>query len=556
MEPTVQGSTSTKLTRRHITAVYILLGGLWIVLSYNAIRSTINEPWVDSALRAAYVVASAGLIHYLMHRMDTARKRSERKYQNLIDVFKEPILVHVDGIIVEANPYARQMFGEGDGHFLVGMPILAIVHPDHREQVQSRIHHITANGQSAGSYEFTGVRLDGTEIFAVALGAPLPYQGKPAVQVMFRDVTAQVQAERSLRETHASFRLIEENMSDFITVISETGQILYSSTNSEIIFGEPLLKTGDGFSADYIHPNDIASLRTAFYNSLASGEPFSSEYRARHADGHWLWIELRGRPIPERDGVARSCVMVARDITDRRTTDEWLRTAERLHVIGELAAGVAHEIRNPLTIVRGFLQLQQMREDTPSRHVPMMLSELQRVETLIREFLLMAKPGQTELHEQDMVTLLRQTLSLLESQANLSNIRMVLQSEDDLPPVTCQEGHLKQVFINVLKNAMDAMPDGGEIVVDVRAALDNRIRIRITDEGTGIDPVVQASLGQPFFTTKAKGTGLGLTISQRIVLAHGGTFVLRDRADTRGAAADIVLPTSGVFLDLVEYSLV
>lgn len=243
-------------------------------------------------------------------------------------------------------------------------------------------------------------------------------------------------------------------------------------------------------------------------------------------------------------GEITALISVSRDITSRNRMEELLRRSEKLTTVGQLAAGVAHEIRNPLTTLRGFLQLQQETNKLNHRHLDLMLSELDRINLIVGEFLILAKPQAVHFQERDIRFILGDVISLLDSQAHLHGVEFVLNASSDSAMVHCEENQLKQVFINLLKNGMEAMPNGGSI----RIRLDhdeelNRVRIEIKDEGIGIPEEMMPKLGEPFFTNKESGTGLGLMVSQRIIQSHKGMMDIKSVMN-KGTTVIIDLPAT------------
>jgi PAS domain S-box-containing protein len=232
---------------------------------------------------------------------------------------------------------------------------------------------------------------------------------------------------------------------------------------------------------------------------------------------------------------------ISRDITERRNTDELLRRSEKLSIVGQLAAGVAHEIRNPLTTLRGFVQLQHAKAKGKQQHLDIMLSELDRINFIVSEFLILAKPQAINFQRRDLVFILQDIISLLASQANLNNIQFHFDSAPHIPLINCEENQLKQVFINIIKNGMEAMPDGGEITIQVGNLASDDVMVRVVDQGFGIPEDQLARLGEPFYTNKETGTGLGLMVSQQIIANHKGSMRIYSELNT-GTTVEIILP--------------
>jgi len=199
-----------------------------------------------------------------------------------------------------------------------------------------------------------------------------------------------------------------------------------------------------------------------------------------------------------------------------------LEQSEKLTLAGTLAAGIAHEIRNPLTSLRGFLQLMRQREP---QYTEIMLSEVDRINEIVSELLELAHPKETLFELHGLQPILQNAITLLDAQSNLHNVQLIgryAKGTEHLV-VLCKESKLKQVFINLIKNAIEAMPDGGRIRISL-AASDAWACIEMADSGVGIPPELLERVGQPFVTTKERGNGLGLVICKRIIQDHQGTI--------------------------------
>ncbi|WHY87874.1 ATP-binding protein [Neobacillus novalis] len=232
---------------------------------------------------------------------------------------------------------------------------------------------------------------------------------------------------------------------------------------------------------------------------------------------------------------------VFKDISEMMEMQEHLRKSDTLNVIGELAAGIAHEIRNPMTALKGFIQLLEgsiMKEH--SMYYQVITSELQRIDSIINEFLILAKPQATRYEEKEITQIMKETVDLLTAQAVLHNVQFVTNYNEQLPPIFCEPNQLKKVFINLIKNAIEVMQEGGNITITIKK-IANRMSISIEDEGIGIPKEIINKLGEPFYTTKDQGTGLGLMVSFRIIAEHKGTINVESE-EGKGTIFRITLP--------------
>jgi signal transduction histidine kinase len=221
---------------------------------------------------------------------------------------------------------------------------------------------------------------------------------------------------------------------------------------------------------------------------------------------------------------------------------EVIRRTEKLSVVGQLAAGVAHEIRNPLTTLKGFVQLQKEKGSITDSHLDIMLSELDRINFIVSEFLVLAKPQHTHYESVHIQGIIDDMIRLLDSHASLSHVEFETRIAGNIPPVLCEINQLKQVFVNVMKNSIEAMKDGGTVKLEL--SCDDKepyVVIRIMDQGSGISEEDLVRLGEPFFTSKPLGNGLGLMVSQRIIANHKGMMNISSTLGI-GTCVEIKLP--------------
>ncbi|TKH96070.1 PAS domain-containing sensor histidine kinase, partial [Bacillus wiedmannii] len=215
-------------------------------------------------------------------------------------------------------------------------------------------------------------------------------------------------------------------------------------------------------------------------------------------------------------------MIIVRDITERKKTEELLNKSDTLAAIGQLAAGVAHEVRNPLTVIKGFIQLFQINKEDQEKYFDLMLSEIDRIEAILQEFLSIAKTDEINTEQKNIYQIYKNVVSLMNTKAIMTNIQVELYADTKDISIECSENQLKQVFINILQNSIEAMPDGGKITIHIKEINDEGVIIHVIDEGIGIPEERIKRLGEPFYSTKEKGTGIGLMLSYKIIESHQG----------------------------------
>lgn len=290
-------------------------------------------------------------------------------------------------------------------------------------------------------------------------------------------------------------------------------------------------------------PGEIANIMRC-YHEVASGMTPCAEYKGKkiRKDGSYFDIMATLSPIMDDDDSVIAVTQIVKDITSLIKAQELSVQAEKLSVIGELAAGIAHEIRNPLTSLQGFIKLLSHQLNN-SLYVSIMEKELHSIEQIANEFLVLAKPHVTDLKLYNPFKLLHHVIELMKVQTNMYNIEMITALSDSIVFVTCNENELKQVFLNIVKNAIEAMPNGGRLYIQTRLTTQTA-EIIVRDNGHGIPREDLKKVGSPFFTTKPEGTGLGILVSKRIIKMYNGDLDISSQVG-KGTTVKITLPKAG-----------
>jgi two-component system sensor histidine kinase PilS (NtrC family) len=263
------------------------------------------------------------------------------------------------------------------------------------------------------------------------------------------------------------------------------------------------------------------------------------------ADGLRLRLGFSISPLHDDSGATTGLIITFQDLTQVRALEETQRRQDRLAAVGRVAAGIAHEIRNPLAAMRGSIQVLRSEVDGDSAQAELMgiiLRESDRLNGIITDFLTYARPRQVSLAETDLREPLHETLTLLR---HSPETRADHAFDEDYPgePVVADAdpAGLRQVFWNLARNALQAMPEGGTLRVELRRTEHGRVRVTFTDTGQGMSPEQVERLFEPFSSSRTGGTGLGLSIAYQIVRDHGGTISVRSR-EGHGTTIIIELP--------------
>lgn len=278
----------------------------------------------------------------------------------------------------------------------------------------------------------------------------------------------------------------------------------------------------------------------------------------RRWDRRLFVISLVISPFSDEGGNIAGAILVFRDITRAKELEENLRKADRLASVGALAAGMAHEIKNPLGGLRGAAQLlrEEIRDEKYREYLRVIIKEVDRVNSIVENLLEISNPKPLKLKSVNIHEVLEGILLLENEVARENNIRVIQIYDPSLPYVLVDERQITQVFLNVIKNAIEAMPHGGELTLITKIFYDyivieeggrsqtKMVLIEMKDTGEGFQENVISYLFTPFFSTKAKGMGLGLAISHKIVEDHKGRIKVLNRMDGKGAVVQVFLPIS------------
>jgi PAS domain S-box-containing protein len=325
---------------------------------------------------------------------------------------------------------------------------------------------------------------------------------------------------------------------DFICKRTPDGLIKYVSPSVQSMLGyEPSELVGRLYTL-FVHAEDYKRiLSTAMPEDE---EVCSLTYRIKRKDGVYIWVNSRISVIrhPETN-VPFEQFSVTSDVSAKIKAEHFILEYEKLNVVGQLAAGIAHEIKNPLTSLKGFIQLMKSGKELNHNYLAIMEEEIKRMEAVSKELMLMAKPHKSDFKSFDMNELVDHAITLLMAEAAKKCVEINKQSSLEDGRLLCDGNKIKQVLINMLMNAIDAMDLPGEIRVDISKE-NQGMTISISDTGKGIPYEDLEKIGKPFFTTKENGNGLGLMICYKIIEEHDGKIIVDSSPE--GTTFTIKLP--------------
>lgn len=272
---------------------------------------------------------------------------------------------------------------------------------------------------------------------------------------------------------------------------------------------------------------------------------YLDEVNVRHRDGNLLPLSVSASPLRDSNGQVTGVVCLFEDLSQSKALEAERRRLDRLAALGEMSAVVAHEIRNPVAgITAGIEYLSKsFPEGSPHKEdMAMILGEIERVNRILEDILSVARPFQLKLSDEAIADILEDVLHRYQPSLESKSVRVIRRYAPSLPRVQADRERMEQAFTNLVLNAIEAMPDGGTLSIDLSAS-DHRLTITISDTGPGISLDAQRRIFEPFFTTKTRGTGLGLAVARRVIEEHGGTIDVLSEPD-RGTTFVIQLPLS------------
>jgi len=350
-------------------------------------------------------------------------------------------------------------------------------------------------------------------------------------------------SERQARETSLYLEMLLETANDAIFTLDNEGRITYANLKVEE-WGYERENLVGSYLSDLISEPELAQ---DFHEHLRTGGTHIHEWTFRSPSRGLREVFLSVSLLESGPDQDVNYLVLARDMTERKQLEKQLFHSEKLASIGILAAGVAHEIGNPLSAISGYTQILKGRLEPGSENFEYLggiASQAERIQRIIEDLLNYSRPSTGIRSEVHVGEAIRSVISMLQAQKVFKELKVELDLPDNIPPIIMDRDHLNQVIVNIALNAAQAMPQGGSLKASV-ALQQGSIQIRFQDSGHGIPDDIKDRVFDPFFTTKGvgEGTGLGLAICQKIVESYHGGITFESRADV-GTSFTISLPIS------------
>ncbi len=353
-----------------------------------------------------------------------------------------------------------------------------------------------------------------------------------------------------------NFQTVLAGLPDAVIAVDGALRVVFWNAAAEVLT-ERSARRAEGRLLKELFAAD-ASLVRRLSETLATGESRSeAEGGVERPDRRQVPVSIVTAPLFDRDGSVEAAVAVLRDLSRIRQLEAEVRRGETLAAAGRMAVGLAHEIRNPLGAIRGAVQLLARElgsESSLHEYTQVLLSEVDRVNRIIEMLLDLAKPAPIRPVPLNLHQILERVALLSEEGARERRVTIVRRYDPSLPPILGDEDRLVQVFHNLVRNAIEAMGDGGQLTLATRVSLNTlfgkidlgggqrtMVEAQVLDEGPGIPAAARARIFDPFFTTKERGLGLGLAICHQVLEQHRGAIQV-DSAERRGTVVTCFLP--------------
>jgi two-component system sensor kinase FixL len=435
------------------------------------------------------------------------------------------IVIDARGLIKAFNPGAERLFGYSAEEVFGQNVKLLMPSPDRDHDDRYIADYLDIPNITGTGREVRGRRKDGSTFPLHLSVGQMELEGEPAFTGILHDLSHRVEIEDALRKSEERVRSIVESAVDAIVVIDDRGLIQAFNPSAERLFGYSGSEVM-GRNVNMLMPSPDREQHDGYMRHyLTTGEQkiigIGREVTGLKKNGTQFPVHLSVGEMKSEG--KRSFTGILHDLSDRVALEQRLTDQKSLAKLGEMAAVVAHEVKNPIAGIRGALQVITSRMPADQRDRTILVDIIARLDALnriVQDMLMFARPRALRQEPIPLGLLLRETASLIERDPGMQNLEIGVTGEAD---IVGDREMLQVVFQNILMNAVQAMEGQGRIEVTI-ACVHGRCRIAVADRGAGMPDDVRDKAFDAFFTTKHRGTGLGLPIAKRVVESHGGTI--------------------------------
>ena len=524
----------------------------------------LNDPEMASALVS---LAAVRVSAELEHRQQEASLARSEAYSTAIVATAADGIITLDakGRVESFNRAAEDMFGY-EAKEVLGRDVNVLMPERYQSAHTGYVERYTKTGEGSifgKGRELPARRKDGSTFPIYLAASEISIDGDLCFAGIVRDISEQKAAEESLKATERRFRAVFDQRLQLVRILSTDGIVLEANQKSLDFAG----LQRDGVIGCHLwdtpwwsHSPELQQRLRDAVSSAGNGATVQIEATCPRADGNMATLDFSLRPITDSDGQVVFLVTESHDITEQKIAEEEARHhreriahVSRLSTLGEMAAGIAHEINQPLTAISLFAQAgKRLVEAGQFEKMGEVCSKLNehalRAADVVERMQMMARQGESLKELVDCNELIESTVRLAESEARIYDIQIEFDKGSHLPPVSVDGVQVQQVALNLLRNGMEAMialEERKDCPIRISTRLNNvdEIEIEVTDCGDGVPESRIDKLFTPFSTTKKSGMGMGLSISQAIVRAHGGRIDFRNN-EACGATFWFTLPAA------------
>lgn len=525
--------------------------GLWIPISTIAMVLAIAQGKlsIHNLMDIPFLAFTLLMVFGIARRRTSAEKSlraSEQQYKRLVELAFESIIILVDEKFVFGNAQAVKLFDASCEADLIGESIGKYLHPASFEGFKVWTERVANGANELPLFEEQFVRPDNSCVDVEAAGLLITYQDQPALLFVLRDITARKQTEQTLRESNTRFQELLESAPDAIVVSDKNGSITLVNAQAEAIFGYSRQELM-GKSVELLLPSQLREMHIQHRQDHVSSPKSrylgsEMDLLGKRKDGSKFPIDVKLSPFFTEDGLRITTII--RDVTERKQAEEQVVRAARLAALGQMSTALAHELNNPLQIIKGYLDIIL---DFPTEwkeifdYLQIIRQQINWMHKDAQSILNYAKPRQKPSQMVNVAELIDQVLGLADKQLKQRGMAVV-KDFAEVPPILAAPDSLVQVFLNMVINAVESSRERDSSMRIALESNNDHVIISFITNGPPIPDKDLPYIFDPFFTTKPGGNGLGLWISRNLVEQYHGSIRAINLADGQGVVFSILFP--------------
>lgn len=583
--------------RVYIYLSFSILATLLATLSYTRHVAVVDMTNVGGhffELLACYLIFKAVVVTGMVKPTDLLfrdlklseekARENEERYRSLIELSPDAIAVHCEGRFIYINPAGASLYGTHDVNQIIGRKVLELVPPEYRGIIADRIRNSYEKKLKAPLQELKILRLDGGIIDVEAASTPVSYDGKPATQVVVRDVTVRKRAQEALRCANEELELrVQERTRDLKATVDALQEEIRHRTKAEeetarlasavgsaaeavvitdpstgaIVYSNPAFEQMTGYAKNEIIGRTLHFLESGrhteeYYaglrDALAKNGVWNGRLINQRKDGSIYYADCTVSPVRNAGGDIINYVYVQRDVTEKLRLESIAEAAVTMNNIGYVFSGISHEIGNPVSALMVTLDMLKssvavMSREDIAEYAERSLQQVAKIEYLLGSLRNYGMYQTPELQRTRMSEFLEQFLSLVSKDFRRKGISVNADVMPGAEAAYADPRALQQIMLNLFTNAADALQGrkDGRIDVHIAPERQGRVRISVRDNGSGMTEGQQTNLFKPFYTSKPHGTGLGMVIVKNMLTGMQGTIEVESRAD-EGTTVIMTIP--------------